>query len=239
MSMTFELQSQDTKDIAAALAKAQGQIENASKDAANPAWRSTYATLASVINASSEKLSENGIAVVQATVPTENSLMIVTTLNHSSGQWFRSYTPLILAKQDMQGLGGAISYARRYALSAIIGISQEDDDAQSATDAKKNEDKKPAPVVAKTKETVKHDIGWAPDDAGFASNPMPPWDEPTADDPGDYVITFKGPMNGKKIKDIPVEQHRKSFEFFGAAPRGAGKIYVEKAKAYLNQIGAT
>lgn len=131
--MNFELQSQETKDISTALAKAQGSIENALKDSKNPHFQSKFASLASVINAVSAELSKNGIAIVQSVMPVDSSIMIVTTLSHSSGQWFRSFTPLILSKNDMQGMGSAITYARRYALSAIVGITQEDDDANTAT----------------------------------------------------------------------------------------------------------
>lgn len=148
--MNFELQSPETKDISAAMAKAQGSIENALKDSKNPHFKSSFASLAAVINAVSAELSKNGLAVVQATVPSGESLMIVTTVYHSSGQWFRSYTPLILSKNDMQGLGSAITYARRYALSAIVGITQEDDDGNAAAtkpkEEPKAEPKQPAPA---------------------------------------------------------------------------------------------
>lgn len=136
--MNFELQSSETKDIAAALAKAQGAIENAHKDSKNPHFKSSFASLAAVINAVSAELSKNGLAVVQSIMPIgDKDMALVTTLTHTSGQWFRSYIPLILSKDDMQGLGSAITYARRYALSAIVGITQEDDDGNVASEKPK------------------------------------------------------------------------------------------------------
>jgi hypothetical protein len=147
--MNYELQSQETKDISAALAKAQGSIENALKDSKNPHFKSTFASLASVINATNAELSKNGLAVVQSMAPCEFGVMVITTLYHSSGQWFRSYIPLLLSKNDMQGMGSAITYARRYALSAIVGITQEDDDGNSVSNGskyKKDEEPQDDPI---------------------------------------------------------------------------------------------
>lgn len=142
--MNLDLQSPEIKDIATALAKAQSQIENALKDSKNPHFKSKFASLASVINAVSEQLSANGIAVTQSMLPGQLHMphMVVTTLSHTSGQWIRSFTPLILTKNDMQGLGSAITYARRYALSAIVGITQEDDDGHDASTPSASKDSK-------------------------------------------------------------------------------------------------
>ena len=137
--MDFKLQSDETKDIAQALSKAQSQIQNASKDSRNPHFNSDFASLAAIINATRDVLAANSLSVVQATVPMGQELMLVTTLAHSSGQWFRSYTPVLSTKKDAQGMGSGITYARRYALAAIVGITQEDDDGNSAS-------QKPSPV---------------------------------------------------------------------------------------------
>jgi hypothetical protein len=182
--MNFELQSPETKDIAASLAKAQGSIENALKDSKNPHFKSAFASLAAVINATSEELSKNGLSVVQSTVPFgEKGIMVVTTLHHSSGQWFRSYTPLLLSKQDMQGLGGAITYARRYALSAIVGITQADDDGNAASGNGKVSD------FSNEK---------------YAENFQDPR-EAASQDAGDYVVRAGKKYAGQKLKSIPVE----------------------------------
>ena len=124
--------------ISKALAKAQGQINSAKKDASNPFFNSSYATLASVIDACKKQLSENGLAVFQKVEGVKGDLSIVTILAHAeSGEWVKSTLPLIINKNDMQGLGSAISYGRRYALSAMIGIAQEDDDGNGAGQAHK------------------------------------------------------------------------------------------------------
>ena len=119
--------------IAAALAKAQGCIEGAAKDRVNPAFRSKYADLGAVWDACREHLSANGIAVTQPIRHRDGTSYVVTRLTHASGQWMEDDgMPLLLGKQDMQGLGSAITYARRYGLMAMVGIAPEDDDGAEA-----------------------------------------------------------------------------------------------------------
>lgn len=135
--------SEQINEIMGALSKAQKTIQNASKNAQNPHFRSKYADLSEVLNASREPLSENGLAVVQTVDEIEGRYYLITTLGHASGQFLQSRLPLIMSKNDMQGLGSAISYARRYALSAMIGISQEDDDGE---ENRKSLEKKVTPL---------------------------------------------------------------------------------------------
>jgi hypothetical protein len=117
--------------LAEALAKAQAQIDGAKKDNVNPHFKSKYADLASVWEACREALSSAGLAVVQTVsvgAGTDRPVL-VTTLVHSSGEWMSGEIPLMMTKADMQGLGSAITYARRYGLAAIAGVSPEDEDA--------------------------------------------------------------------------------------------------------------
>ena len=128
------MQSVEIKNIAGALCKAQKIMANAEKDAKNPHFKSTYASLAAVRDACNGPLTENGLSVVQTLEPMGDSAVAVrTTLLHTSGEWISSLLPLFLQKQDMQGMGSAITYARRYALAGIVGIAQEDDDANKAS----------------------------------------------------------------------------------------------------------
>jgi hypothetical protein len=126
--------SDDIKDLAAAMLKVQSELNPAVKDASNPFARSRYATLNSVITASREALLKNGIWVVQYPVPADHGhLGLVTRLTHaSSGQWQSCLMVKPLAKPDPQGFGSALTYARRYSISAMIGLIVEDDDAESA-----------------------------------------------------------------------------------------------------------
>jgi hypothetical protein len=127
-------QSEQINELVTALAKAQGEISPALKDSNNPFFKSKYADLSSVWNACREPLSRHGIAIVQTMDSREGQLFLTTTLAHSSGQWMKSYMPIIMEKNTPQALGSAITYMRRYALSAIVGMtSEEDDDGNEAT----------------------------------------------------------------------------------------------------------
>jgi hypothetical protein len=126
------MQSETIGALAAALSKAQAGITGALKDSANPFFKSKYADLASCWDACRRQLTENGLAVVQ-TIRTENDeSLLVTTLAHSSGEWIRSELPIRAKDASPQAQGSAITYARRYALAAIVGLAQIDDDAEAA-----------------------------------------------------------------------------------------------------------
>jgi hypothetical protein len=133
----MELQfSAELSKLAAALAAAQGAIEDAKKDAANPHFKAKYATLASIRTAITPSFSKNGLSYVQLNEPHGmDGVMIVTLLLHSSGQWIRSRLFVPVSKKDAQGFGSALTYGRRYALAQISGIAFEDED--DATEAVK------------------------------------------------------------------------------------------------------
>lgn len=134
------------KSIASALAAAQAQMGKALKSASNPHFRSKYADLASVMDACLPALNANGIAVVQPTVDDESGRYVETILIHGeTGTELKCRVPLIVQKNDMQGYGSAVTYARRYGLMSMAGIAPEDDDGNAAAKAApKGEDRKPA-----------------------------------------------------------------------------------------------
>ena len=118
--------------IAEALCKVQPTIHPVSKDAANPFFKSKYATLASCMEAI-KPLYEAGICVLQPPVQCgPDGVCVTTLLIHTSGEWIRGELYMPAAKRDPQGFGSAISYARRYCLSATIGLATEDDDGERA-----------------------------------------------------------------------------------------------------------
>lgn len=129
---TDAMQSESIKELAGALSKAQGSMESAKKDTANPYFKSAYADLASVWTACREALTANGLAVAQTTKPSQDGVTVVTTLIHSSGEWMRGELFIKPVKNDPQGIGSAITYARRYALAAMVGVAPEDDDGEGA-----------------------------------------------------------------------------------------------------------
>lgn len=117
--------------LATALAKAQSKLAGAKKDSENPHFRSKYADLASVWEAWQKVGPEHGLSVVQFGRITEAGAVLVTRLMHTSGDYLEGEIPL-LHKPDMQGLGSALTYARRYGLAAMVGVCPEDDDANAA-----------------------------------------------------------------------------------------------------------
>lgn len=127
------------KGIFHALAAAQAQMGKAIKDSTNPAFRSRYADLASVMDACLPALNANGVAVYQPTIDDDTGRFVETILAHESGETIRCRVPLIVQKNDMQGYGSAVTYARRYGLMCMAGIAPEDDDGNAAAKA--------APVV--------------------------------------------------------------------------------------------
>lgn len=147
--------------LAAALAKAQARIGHASKDATNPHFKSSYATLASVLDACREALAANEIAVFQPASAEGAKVTVATMLVHSSGEWIS--TPLTVTAQQStpQGIGSAITYARRYGLSAMVGVGAEDDDGNSASQPLRSptkappETKKRGPSIPDRIESVK------------------------------------------------------------------------------------
>lgn len=128
--------SEAVNEVAGALAKAQAEMSNAKKDSVNPHFRSSYADLASVREACLSALTKHGIAVVQsprlALVGEQTVVELETRFLHSSGQWMADTLAVPVSKVDAQGVGSAITYARRYALASFAGIAPADDDAESA-----------------------------------------------------------------------------------------------------------
>lgn len=130
------MKSETIGALAAALAKAQSQISGAVKDAANPFFKSKYADLESVWQACRKPLTDNGLSVVQTTRYTADTLMLITTLMHASGEWIAGEMPVLMKDYSPQAQGSGLTYARRYALAALVGVYQTDDDGEAAMSRK-------------------------------------------------------------------------------------------------------
>ena len=129
--------SESIKELAAALSKAQGEFAGAVKDTANPFFKSKYADLESCVSAIKSPLAKHGLSFVQISHNQENSANIETLIMHSSGEWLMTgQVSVPVTKADAQGFGSAMTYARRYSLSAAFGIAPEDDDGNAAAKAK-------------------------------------------------------------------------------------------------------
>mgnify|MGYP000938070018 FL=1 len=133
----------DHKSIFAALAAAQMEMGPALKDSANPAFRSKYADLASVMQACMGALNKHGICVMQPTGEDETGRYVKTILAHTTGETVECRVPLIVGKNDMQGYGSAVTYARRYGLMSMAGIAPEDDDGNAAAKSPPIVDERP------------------------------------------------------------------------------------------------
>jgi hypothetical protein len=122
------------KNLAKALVKATAQIEGASKDSTNPHFRNKYADLASVTDAIKKPLNDNGLTYSQIIHRLEGGVGVETLIIHESGETMSNGIAFVPApKNDPHGYGSALTYARRYSLSACFGVIQEDDDANGAT----------------------------------------------------------------------------------------------------------
>jgi hypothetical protein len=121
------MQSEQIAELAAALSKAQGAMQNAVMNRINPHFRSHYADLASTFDAARKPLSDNGLAFTQQTEFNNGTGGLRSILMHTSGQWISTYWPLPATGRP-QEMGSALTYARRYSFQTLIGISAEEDD---------------------------------------------------------------------------------------------------------------
>lgn len=142
--------------LAAALVKAQAAMTGAKKDSSNPFFKSKYADLSSVDAAIGPALEKHGLAYIQRSHNLDNAAGIETIIIHESGESLScGIVSVPVAKHDAQAFGSAMTYARRYSLSAAFGVCPEDDDGNAATVAK------PSPVLP-TK------TGWEPNEEELA-----------------------------------------------------------------------
>ena len=133
--------SQSTKEITKALITFQVKVDTIRKDAKNPFFKSTYASLANILESIKEPLIECGLALTQFPYG-ENGLM--TILMHESGEWIGFEYQMRPAKDDPQGRGSCLTYMRRYSISSVLFLNiDEDDDGNLATHGKSTPDDKP------------------------------------------------------------------------------------------------
>ena len=139
------------KNIASALVRAQRGFAPALKTSTNPHFRSKYVDLAGCIEAVVDALNAAGIALIQRTSEDNTGVTVETVFVHESGEMLecgKLHVPA--SKQDPQGYGSALTYARRYSLMAAAGIAPEDDDGNGARKAKEDEEKAKADAASKT-----------------------------------------------------------------------------------------
>jgi hypothetical protein len=132
--------SESIKELAVALVKAQAELKNPAFDSTNPHFKSKFASLAAVREAVLPVLTKYGLAITQFPKGSDGAAGVVNVLIHTSGEWLEEDCLLPLDKNNAQGAGSAVTYARRYSLQAIAGVvADEDDDANAASAPVKKE----------------------------------------------------------------------------------------------------
>lgn len=214
------MKSDQIDELAKALSKAQSEIKHASRDAENPFFKSHYSTLSSVWDACREPLTKNGLSVVQTVDCVENRVCLVTILLHESGQFISGSIPLPMIKPDVQALGSEITYCRRYALAAIIGIASQDDDGNEAVKPPET----PRAAIKNHAPTTTTPVHVKPSIQGHNATM------------GGYEMPF-GMHKGLKLADIPDllgwVKYMRSTESPGNELKSRALEAVENAEAYL------
>ena len=249
-------QSESIKALAAALVNAQKLIKSAELDGVNPHFQSPYATLTSVKRASAEALAANGLVVVQALETDGVSNFLETRIVHTSGEWISGRMLLVVEKNTMQGLGSAITYAKRYSLAAITGVVDEDDDDGNGATA--HAPKSSAPQFAGNSGAS----NTSPSTAARATTPAighgsmvsPPggqlWNGQTAPKSAspsegttfsskDYVAPVGRPdVKGKKLGDLRLDQLQNAHSYWSTAqnPPAVVPEYLQMLEARMAEL---
>lgn len=144
--------SESIKNVAVALAKFQAEVTNPKNTANNPFYKSSYAPLQDVLNDARPLLSKHGLSIIQSPSGDGERISVNTLLLHESGEWIE-FEPLVLKAEKVtpQGAGIAITYGRRYSLSAVLGIASEDDDDGNGLEKGQGKKKYPEPDLINNK----------------------------------------------------------------------------------------
>lgn len=227
--------SDSINELATALAKAQGAIRGAEKSRENPAFRSRYSTLDDIWEACREPLSANGLAVVQAPVTSEpGTVALSTTLLHSSGQWIGGLLVVPVTKQDAQGYGSALTYARRYSLAALVGVCSDDDDGNAAVG---NAQGKPQQRQQAARQESRPN-GAAPRPEARQQPAAPPQPHPTAEravTAAEHQTAMGAPANGNGSHFTPPAgedpaAHKAAVSLISGLYRDSGRVLTPPAK---------
>lgn len=147
-TQTSATRSQQLNELATALAKAQGELKNPGLDSVNPHFPNSYASLPGILASVRPVLAKHGLCLTQHLAGTGDGISCTTILLHQSGQFIESTLTLPATKRDPQGLGSVSTYARRYAVQAVLGISGDDDDDGEAASQAPTPAARPAPARA-------------------------------------------------------------------------------------------
>lgn len=188
------MKSEQINELAAALAKAQGEMKHASLDKVNPHFKSKFASLASCVDAAKEPLSKNGLSVVHAPQFKDGGLWLLSTLFHSSGQFVSCELPL--TGSTPQQIGAALSYAKRQAFCALVGVVGDEDDDGNAAEKNKLDDDEFHPKY-------RNPPAGLPKKAEILKTVATPQAQPVSGIGGEYIMEF-GASKGLRLKSIPL-----------------------------------
>ncbi len=185
------MKSDSIKLITMALLQVQAAMKPVERDSLNGYFNTRFTSLTGVWEAVRPLLTQNGMAVTQLiTTLGDGSTGLETLLLHESGEWISGEMPVLVSKEDAQGQGSAITYARRYALASLLGIVQEDDDGNQATQSRQNsgqqQQRKPAQAASGGSQPRTNDVPPCPE-----CGSMPPIVMPNAYGEGFYCNKSK------------------------------------------------
>ena len=186
------MKSETINELTKALSKMQGELTSVPKESVNPFFKSKYASLDAIWDTIRKPLSVNGLSIIQTTGQDDKGIYIDTMLCHSSGQFVSSYLPINAKGQDPQSIGSAITYARRYSLSAILGVSaDDDDDGESGTHKKEQKSTKP-PAETKVQTNIQEHFCKEHNTEFFVRGSMKSFAHPLKDAAGNEIKDEKG-----------------------------------------------
>jgi len=231
-----QFQSEQINELAAAIVKAQLALVPAVKDHVNPFFKSKYADLPSVWEAAAS-FRENGIAITQSPMDAPDEYIVLDTqLTHLSGQWMRSRLKIRVAKNDPQGYGSALTYARRYALGCMTGIVTEEDDdgnaashqpkAQAYTASKQTAQAKIAELRVEGPARQDGGQNGGPTDGQGTGSPLSTQQGPDAAAP--FIFAF-GRCNGQAVETVADSQLSWYMQYY------TNKLHAEPASRYANE----
>lgn len=196
--------------LADALAKAQAEIKAIGKDRTNPHFKNRYATLDAILDTIRPTLAKHGLSVVQGASDTTTGFNVETWLVHSSGEYIANVVAVPVSKQDAQGVGSALTYGRRYGVSALLALSTDEDDdgEQAVKQTRQPEPRKAEPPKAETPKAVEPK----------PEKPVPEWDG-TDHDALSFPFPVKGHSHyGKPMGEMTDEALQKFVAWAGVKP---------------------
>jgi hypothetical protein len=197
--------SEQINEISTALSKCQAELKNPSKSSKNPFFKSNYANLDSVIEAVKGPAAKFGLSYASGVVENDKGMVLTTRLMHSSGQWLEDQLPLIGKLDTMQAIGAAITYARRYSIQSLFGVTGEEDDDGNSVSQQPKQRQQPAfvrPSAPRIEDDRKKVLGafiqLGIDEEGISKMIRKPFESTSSDDISKLRAVYSQISSGKR-----------------------------------------